>query len=142
MNREQTSEKASKPSRRLTWRRALALLVCELTVLQPSLAMAQLAQVPLFTVTSVPPNVLLMFDDSASMQLLTLKAPAFYDTPTAARFLGGTAPNTSPLLKINTAGYYGISGIRWHTGVPGDNNMWNFGRAEVLWRSAAFNPMD
>ena len=54
MNREQTSGQTRKPSRRLTWRRALALLVCELTVLQPSLAMAQLAQVPLFTVTSVP----------------------------------------------------------------------------------------
>jgi hypothetical protein len=127
--------------RRLTWRRALALLVCELTVLQPSLAAAQLAQVPLFTVTSVPPNVLLMFDDSASMQLLTLKAPAFYDTPTAPRFLGGTAPNTNPLLKINTVGYYGISGIRYHTANAADDNKWNFGPNEVRWRSAAFNPL-
>ena len=53
----------------------------------------------MFTVTSVPPNVMLMFDDSASMQLLSLKSPPYYSAPTNPRTHGG-----NPLLKLNTAG--------------------------------------
>jgi len=118
------------------WQRLLALLLCELVILQPGLAAAQVAQVPMFTVTSVPPNVMLMFDDSASMQLLSLKAPPYYDTPTSPR-----TNSTNPLIKLNTQGYYGISGIKWYTGNGADDNKWDFLQKEVLQRSAAFNPL-
>ncbi|MGZ8273421.1 MAG: pilus assembly protein [Burkholderiaceae bacterium] len=118
------------------WRRLLALLVCELTILQPGLAAAQMSQVPMFTVTSVPPNVMLMFDDSASMQLLSLKAPPYYASPTWTRGSGG-----HPLLKVNTSGYFGISGIRHYTGSALDDGHWNFILADVLTRSPAFNPL-
>jgi hypothetical protein len=57
------------------------------------------------------------------------------------RYFGGALPLANPLLKINTAGYYGISGIRWHTGNAADDGKWNFGPNEVLWRTAAFNPL-
>ena len=124
-------------SERPLWRRLLALLLCELVILQPGLAAAQVAQVPMFTVTSVPPNVMLMFDDSASMQLLTMNPPPFYANPTFTRNYGG-----NPILKLNTQGYFGISGEGWHTGQGAvDNNKWDFQRAEVLQRSAAFNPL-
>ena len=94
------------------WQRLLALVLCELVILQPALAAAQVAQVPMFTVTSVPPNVMLMFDDSASMQLLKLTPPAAFASPPAPP----RTYNTNPLIKLNTQGYYGISGIKWYTG--------------------------
>jgi type IV pilus assembly protein PilY1 len=128
-----TGPQAARPR----WQRLLALVLCELVILQPGLAAAQVAQVPMFTVTSVPPNVMLMFDDSASMQLLTLKAPSYYSSPTSPRTFGG-----NPLIKLNTQGYYGISGIGYNTGLGAvDNNKWTFLRSEVLQRSAAFNPL-
>ena len=135
MDLQQTTEKPHAVQPR--WRRLLALLLCELVILQPGLAAAQVAQVPMFTVTSVPPNVMLMFDDSASMQLLSLKAPPFYGAPTATRTYSG-----NPLIKLNTQGYWNISGIGWYTGLGAtDNNKWTFQQAEVLQRSAAFNPL-
>lgn len=119
------------------WQRVLALLLSELVILQPGLAAAQVAEVPMFTVTSVPPNVMLLFDDSASMQLLTLKSPPYYGSPTNPRTYSG-----NPLIKLNTQGYYGVSGIKWYTGMGAtDDNKWSFLRAEVLQRSAAFNPL-
>ena len=49
------------------WVRALALALMWALVLQPAVSSAALSQQPLFTVTSVPPNVMLMLDDSGSM---------------------------------------------------------------------------
>ncbi|MGB3428578.1 MAG: PilC/PilY family type IV pilus protein [Burkholderiaceae bacterium] len=135
MDLQQTNMKP--PAARPRWQRVLALLIAELVILQPGLAAAQVAQVPMFTVTSVPPNVMLLFDDSASMQLLSLKSPPYYSAPTNPRTHGG-----NPLLKLNTQGYYGISGISWYTGLGAtDDNKWTFLRSEVLQRSAAFNPL-
>jgi type IV pilus assembly protein PilY1 len=135
MHLQQTTMKP--PAARPRWQRLLTLLLCELVILQPGLAAAQVAQVPMFTVTSVPPNVMLMFDDSASMQLLSLTSPNYYSTPTATRTYSG-----NPLIKVNTQGYWSISGIGWYTGQgANDNNKWSFLQAEVLQRSAAFNPL-
>ena len=47
------------------WVRALTLALAWTLVLQPAVSSAALSQQPLFTVTSVPPNVMLMLDDSA-----------------------------------------------------------------------------
>jgi type IV pilus assembly protein PilY1 len=129
-----------KPRRFDTLRRVLALVLCELLILQP--AMAQLSQVPMFTVVSAPPNVMLTLDDSASMQLLTLTPPADYATHTMSKFFP-TSPTDSrrPILKLNTVGYFGISGMRWHTGNAGHDGHWSFGVAEVRQRAAAFNPL-
>ena len=130
----------------LRCKRLLALLLCELMILQPTLATAGVTQVPLFTVTSVPPNVLLTFDDSASMQLLTLTPPAPFDdtTSTPPSLYYPTTPVASrlPVLKINTQGYFGISGMKWYfAGDTTYDNRWNFGAGEVRWRSPAFNPL-
>jgi type IV pilus assembly protein PilY1 len=119
------------------WKRLLALVLCELVIFQPGYAAAQVAQVPMFTVTSVPPNVMLMFDDSASMQLMDLKSPPYYASPTSPRTY-----SSNPLIKLHTQGYYGISGIKWYTGAGAtDDNKWTFQRNEVLQRAAAFNPL-
>ena len=80
------------------WTRALALALIWTLVLQPAVSSAQLAQQPLFTVTSVPPNVMLMLDDSASMNLLSLNPPATMATQT---FGFGTV--NAPALKLNTS---------------------------------------
>ena len=122
-------------------RQLLALAMCELVVLQPALA-APLAQVPMFTITSVPPNVMLTLDDSASMQLLRLTPSDYYNAPTMTRY-HPTAPVASrqPILKLNTVGYFGISGMRYYTGSAVDDGRWSFGINEVLQRSAAFNPL-
>lgn len=119
------------------WMRALALSVIWTLVLQPAVSSAALSQQPLFTVTSVPPNVMLMFDDSASMNQLTLTTPPAMLPTTQSLAVGG-----HPALKLNTVGYYGISGIRYYA----SNNAaydarWNFIRADVLTRAAAFNPL-
>ena len=128
-----SGQRATRPR----WQRLLALVLCELVILQPGLAAAQVAQVPMFTVTSVPPNVVLMFDDSASMQLLDLKSPPYYASPTSPRTF-----SSNPLIKLNTQGYYGVSGIKWYTGMgAADDNKWTFQSNEVLQRSAAFNPL-
>lgn len=119
------------------WRRVLALLVCELTILQPGMATAQLSQVPMFTVSSVPPNVMVMLDDSGSMNQLLLTPPPGMETQT---FTLGTANN--PALKMNTVGYYGISGERYNfSGNTAYDGRWRHGQADVLRRSPAFNPL-
>ena len=93
------------------WERGIALATIWLLVLQPAVSSAQLSQTPMFTVTSAPPNVMLMFDDSTSMNRLDLNPPAAYANPTFS--LVGTAA-TIPTLKLNTVGYFQISGMRWY----------------------------
>ena len=60
------------------WARAVMLAAIWTMVLQPAVSSAQLSQSPMFTVTSAPPNVMLMFDDSASMNRLDLNPPPAY----------------------------------------------------------------
>ncbi len=95
---------------RPVWMRTLALSVIWLLVLQPAVSTAQLAQSPMFTVTSAPPNVMLMFDDSASMNRLDLNPPAAYNNP----FTTGGGTDYPPLVKLNTPGYFNISGIGYY----------------------------
>ena len=95
---------------RPVWMRTLALSVIWLLVLQPAVSSAQLAQSPMFTVTSAPPNVMLMFDDSASMNRLDLNPPPAYDNP----FTTGGGTDYPPLVKLNTGGYFSISGIGYY----------------------------
>ena len=64
------------------WVRAVMLAAIWTMVLQPAVSSAQLSQSPMFTVTSAPPNVMLMFDDSASMNRLDLNPPPAYANPT------------------------------------------------------------
>ena len=132
-----SSHAAERP--RPLWVRGLILAAIWTLVLQPAVSGAQLAQSPMFTVTSAPPNVMLMFDDSASMNRVDLNPPPAYASPTFS--LVGTAP-TIPTLKLNTVGYYGISGMRWY---KADNaaydNHWQFGIADATTRSPAFNPL-
>ena len=125
---------------RPVWMRTLALSVIWLLVLQPAVSSAQLAQSPMFTVTSAPPNVMLMFDDSASMNRLDLNPPPAYNNP----YTSGGGASFPPLAKLNTGGYFGISGIGWYCGgVPAAycDGRWQFSQDEVLTRSAAFNPL-
>lgn len=133
-----SSSPATEPARPL-WVRGLVLAAIWTLVLQPAVSSAQLAQSPMFTVTSAPPNVMLMFDDSASMNRLDLNPPPAYANPTFS--LVGTAP-TIPTLKLNTVGYYGISGMRWYKGGnTAYDNHWQFGIADATTRSPAFNPL-
>ncbi len=133
------------------WARAVVLAAIWTLVLQPAVSSAQLAQSPMFTVTSAPPNVMLMFDDSSSMNRLDLNPPPAYANPVNA--LGRTPSTTgNPALNLNTVGYFGISGVRWHSAQPGApawflpgnsayDGRWTFSRTEVLTRSPAFNPL-
>jgi len=76
------------------WKRLLALLVCQLMVLQPLAASAAvIAQQPMFTVSSVPANVMLMMDDSSSMARYRLPIPPTLTEPTgnvAVQYNAGT----------------------------------------------------
>jgi type IV pilus assembly protein PilY1 len=122
--------------KRPMWIRCLALATIWTLVLQPAVSSAQLAQSPMFTVTSAPPNVMLMFDDSSSMNRLDLNPPPAFASP--ATTYGGA----SPALKLNTVGYFGISGQRFY--FAGDTNYdgrWTFTYADALTRSPAFNPL-
>ncbi len=123
------------PARPL-WARAVVLAALWTLVLQPAVSSAQLAQSPMFTVTSAPPNVMLMFDDSASMNRLDLNPPPAFASPTWS--LGGTVP----ALKLNTVGYWGISGSRWYYGGNAAyDGRWTFTVADATTRSPAFNPL-
>jgi type IV pilus assembly protein PilY1 len=132
-----TNQQRLEAARKPVWMRALAVAVIWALQLQPAMAAPlNLAQQPLFTVTSVPPNVMLMFDDSGSMNQLTLNTPPQM-LPTTQ-----SLPGTHPVLKLNTVGYYGISGIRYYFGGNAAyNGRWDFLRTEVLARSPAFNPL-
>ena len=127
------------------WVRAVMLAAIWTMVLQPAVSSAQLSQSPMFTVTSAPPNVMLMFDDSASMNRVDLNPPPAYNNPFAT--LPGLAvpPPTGgfhPTLKLNTVGYYGISGMRWYkAGNTAYDNHWQFSMADATTRSPAFNPL-
>lgn len=118
------------------WVRSVMLAAIWTLVLQPAVSSAQLAQSPMFTVTSAPPNVMLMFDDSSSMNRLDLNAPPAFSSPTWS--LGGAVP----ALKLNTVGYWGISGSRFYFGGNAAyDGRWTFTRADVTTRSPAFNPL-
>ena len=143
--RPSSTNPSSRPAEgaRPVWVRGIVLAAIWTLVLQPLVSSAQLAQSPMFTVTSAPPNVMLMFDDSSSMNRLDLNPTPAYAAPTASwryPWLTGT-----PLLKINTVGYFGISGMAYYFGgqpVGGwTDGYWNFGWADVLARSPAFNPL-
>jgi type IV pilus assembly protein PilY1 len=119
------------------WMRTLAVCVMWTLELQPAFAASTLSQQPLFTVTSVPPNVMLMFDDSGSMNQLLLNPPPGMETQT---FTLGSA--NTPSVKINTVGYYGISGERWYFGGnTAYDGRWRHGQTDVVRRSPAFNPL-
>jgi len=108
-------------------------------VLQPAVSSAALSQQPLFTVTSVPPNVMLMLDDSASMNRLTLTTPPAM-LPTAITSPGPIGSDAA--VKVNTLGYYGISGVRFYAGNNAAyDGRWRFSVADIMLRSAAFNPL-
>ena len=65
------------------WTRCLALVVCQVLVWQPLAASAAvIAQQPMFTVSSAPANVMLMMDDSSSMQGYRLPTPPTLTPPT------------------------------------------------------------
>src|SRR5687767_1628024 len=135
----------SRPSdgARPLWARAVVMAAIWTMVLQPAISSAQLSQVPMFTVTSAPPNVMLMMDDSASMNRLDLNPTPAFAAPTASwRYPWATG---NPLLKLNTVGYFGISGMAYYFGGQPTggwtDGYWNFGWADVLTRSVAFNPL-
>ena len=93
MNRHDADDAAETSAERLKplWMRALGLGLVWLMVLQPTVATAAIAQAPLFSVSALPPNVMLMMDDSNSMREYTLPLPA-----------GITLPN--PNCKVSGAG--------------------------------------
>lgn len=65
------------------WTRCLALVVCQVLIWQPLAASAAvIAQQPMFTVSSAPANVMLMVDDSSSMQGYRLPTPPTLTIPT------------------------------------------------------------
>jgi type IV pilus assembly protein PilY1 len=135
-----TNSKAARPverGHRPFWMRALVACVVWALELQPAFAASTLSQQPLFTVTSTPPNVMLMFDDSGSMNQLSLNAPPGMEVPT---FTLGTA--SQPALKINTVGYYNVSGERYNfAGNAAYDGRWRQGQGDVVRRSPAFNPL-
>ena len=143
--RPSSTNPSSRPAEgaRPVWVRGIVLAAIWTLVLQPIVSSAQLAQSPMFTVTSAPPNVMLMFDDSSSMNRLDLNPPPVYTAPDASWRYPWVTGN--PLLKINTVGYFGISGMAYYFGgqpIGGwTDGYWNFGWADVLFRSPAFNPL-
>ena len=68
------------------WTRCLAMIVCQVLVWQPMVASAVIAQQPMFTVSSSPPNVMLMMDDSSSMAGYRLPTPPTVTVPLRQRF--------------------------------------------------------
>ncbi len=77
MNRHDLDDNidTSKARLRPLWMRALGLALIWLMVLQPTVATAAIAQEPLFSVSALPPNVMLMMDDSNSMREYSLPLP-------------------------------------------------------------------
>ena len=74
MNRHYVNDSTNADHARLRplWMRALGLALIWLIVLQPTVATAAIAQEPLFSVSALPPNVMLIMDDSNSMREYTL----------------------------------------------------------------------
>ena len=72
------------------WMRALGLALVWLLVLQPTVATAAIAQEPLFSVSALPPNVMLIMDDSNSMREYTLPLPGGISLPSPTCRSGGT----------------------------------------------------
>ena len=131
------------------WQRLVTLILCELIILQPGLATAQVSQLPNFTVTGLPPNVMMMFDDSGSMARLTLPIPPDLPALTMTN-KRGVSPNFNPVLKLDTVNYFGIWGVGYDAdpgppataaNLPKFANAWSFLEAEVRERAAAFNPL-
>ena len=124
------------------WQRLVALMLCELVIFQPGFAAAQVSQLPNFTVSGLPPNVMLMFDDSGSMARLTLPVPSDLPAFTASRPRG-----VNPVLHLDTVNYFGIRGVGYAAGsqapanLPQYDNAWSFLVDEVRERAAAFNPL-
>lgn len=119
------------------WMRSVVVAAIWMMVLQPAVSSAQLVQSPLFTVSSAPPNVMLMFDDSASMNRLELTAPPGFGNPIAT----GAAPGQA-VPKVNTVGYFGIRGVTYYAaGNTFFDGRWEFSRDDVMTRAAAFNPL-
>ena len=93
--------------------RLLALLVCQIVVWQPLAATAApLAQQPMFTVSSVPANVMLMMDDSSSMSRYRLPTPP-----------GLTIPGGMPPVRYN-AGNRAIPASDFTLRAPAFNPLW------------------
>ena len=93
--------------------RLLALLVCQIVVWQPLAATAgPLAQQPMFTVSSVPANVMLMMDDSSSMARYRLPTPP-----------GLTIPGGNPSVRYN-AGMRAIPAADFTLRAPAFNPLW------------------
>ena len=93
--------------------RLLALLVCQIVVWQPLVATAApLAQQPMFTVSSVPANVMLMMDDSSSMARYRLPTPP-----------GLTIPVGNQTVRYN-AGTRVMSAADFTLRAPAFNPLW------------------
>jgi len=70
------------------------------------------------------------------MNRLNLNPPPAFASPTWS--LGGA----NPALKVNTVGYWGVSGSRFYFGNNAAyDGRWTFTLADVLTRSPAFNPL-
>lgn len=96
------------------WARAIVLLLCQLVAWQPLAASAgSIVQQPMFTVSSVRANVMLMVDDSSSMQGYRLPVPA-----------GLTAPTGNVTVKYN-AGTRTVAGTNeFALRAPAINPLW------------------
>ena len=84
------------------WMRALGLGLIWLMVLQPTVATAAIAQEPLFSVSALPPNVMLMMDDSNSMREYTLPLPGGIALPPETCRTDGGAGNPKDGVRVVT----------------------------------------
>lgn len=121
MNRTTT---ARQTGRRSIWMRSLAVLMVWLSVLQPTTALAAIAQEPLFSVTAVPPNVMLMMDDSNSMREYVLPLPGGINLPGPVCKVDGSGPNDGVWVNTRLGGRCISLEDDWKIRAPALNPLW------------------
>ena len=134
--RPSSTNPSSRPAEgaRPVWVRGIMLAAIWTLVLQPAVSSAQLAQSPMFTVTSAPPNVMLMFDDSSSMNRLDLNPSPAYTAPAAVVEI--PMGHRCPAAENQHGRLFRLSGMAYYFGgqpIGGwTDGYWNFGWADVL----------
>lgn len=124
MNRHDANDATDQERLRPLWMRALGLALIWLTVLQPTVATAAIAQEPLFSVSALPPNVMLMMDDSNSMREYTLPLPGGIVLPAPTCRSRGPAQPIDGVMVQTRIGNRCVHLDDWSLRSPALNPLW------------------